>query len=259
MNMKDSSQNRKDNSLLYITTGQYVKIRYKAAPIERRIIGLAIDFFLQILTTIGVFCIGYIIYDGLELDRSIDSNTAEVITTLVLMSIWIMNMVIEYLTKGRSLGKLITHTMVIGDNCAPPTLLQCFLRWLLLNVDVMLVGGILISYKSQRLGDMAAGCHVVMRPSIREQRVSIADDYAFVNNGYQVVYPNVRLLTQHDVEVIGRALYDNRYFSQTSIIAQKVAKKIQVDCDGNYQRFLIQVKNDFNYLTQIEEIQPSKK
>jgi hypothetical protein len=69
----------------------------------------------------------------------------------------------------------------------------------------------------------------------------------------------VRLLTQHDVEVIGRALYDNRYFSQTSIIAQKVAKKMQVDCDGNYQRFLIQVKNDFNYLTQIEEIQPSKK
>lgn len=90
------------------------------------------------------------------------------ISSLILVLVWLVfPWIFEVSTRGRSLGKLITRTRVVRTDLGPISPRHSLVRCLLRLVEISLGFGIpslislLVTRKTQRLGDLAAGTIVV--------------------------------------------------------------------------------------------------
>ncbi|AZR00881.1 RDD family protein [Trueperella pyogenes] len=163
-----------------IITGEGVELELPAATVLSRILAGLIDYGLLaiiVLTLLKNF-IGV-----LELN-SAQARTGAVVA--IALFFWLVPALITASFNGRSLGKIVTRTRVVGLDGATITTNQAFVRATVGIAEIYLSLGLLAtitafaSRRGQRLGDMLAGTYVVRWPSRRvwEPEVSMPRELA---------------------------------------------------------------------------------
>jgi uncharacterized RDD family membrane protein YckC len=152
---------------LEVETPDHVVLRYDLAGAGNRGFAAVLDFLIAsviaftanvILSSAGTFNqASFFVVGGLTL-----------IVTLVL--IWAYFIVLEWLWNGQTIGKRAYRLRVINEDGSPAQFTAVLIRNLLRLVDFLPafygvgVLVIVLSPKSQRLGDLAAGTYVVRAP-----------------------------------------------------------------------------------------------
>ena len=152
---------------LEVETPDHVVLRYDLAGAGNRGFAAVLDFLIASLIAVTAAMIllllgaaspgGLLLFSGLA-----------VIVTLVL--IWGYFILFEWLWNGQTIGKRAYKLRVINEDGSPARFTQVLIRNLLRLVDFLPgfyglgVLVIVISPKSQRLGDLAAGTYVVRAP-----------------------------------------------------------------------------------------------
>jgi uncharacterized RDD family membrane protein YckC len=152
---------------LEVETPDHVVLRYDLAGAGNRGFAAVVDFAIASL----------IVFAALMLLGSVSPENVNsffvlggvaVIVTLVL--IWSYFILLEWLWNGQTIGKRIYKLRVINEDGSPAQFTAVLIRNLLRLVDFLPafyglgVLVIVLSPKSQRLGDLAAGTYVVRAP-----------------------------------------------------------------------------------------------
>ena len=143
-------------------------LRYDLAGGGNRGFAALIDFTIASLIAIGVLTASAVI--AATAGPRTFGATAGFVGLLGLTVIWGYFIVLEWLWNGQTIGKRMCGLRVIGADGAPAGFLAIFIRNLARVVDFLpafygfgLVA-IVLSPRSQRLGDIAAGTYVVRAP-----------------------------------------------------------------------------------------------
>lgn len=206
---------------LKITTSQNVVIDYELATVLERVVGGLFDVFVQFVYTL-LLSITYA-SSQLEYDWTFLVFWLPVLTYSLLFDTFF---------NGRTPGKMLFGVRVISIDGKRAGFTSFFIRWGFRIFDVYLTAGslaiasIFFNKKAQRSGDIAASTAVVkIKPRPIYNPLSI-----YVPKNYQIKWPNVKLLTEQDVQIISELLQHYR-ITGTSFkmneIMNKTRKKIE--------------------------------
>ncbi len=252
-----------------INTAFNVGLDFEIAPFHKRLLAYIIDF---IMMAIYLFAMKSFLYD--ELDLSQENNTGFDILVISL-PLLCYSLITEVLMNGQTLGKKLMMIRVISLEGGEPTLGQFILRWItklfewpflfgyiygssvalfvymfytcFFGIGVVIT--ILISKKSQRLGDMAAGTVVVDARSYMSVQDTIFIDVH--THDYKVSYPEVMRLSDTDINTIKAVLTQSRKTNNhdTSMrVEYKIKEVLGIQSKLSSTDFLEKLLEDYNYL-----------
>ena len=153
---------------LEVETADHVVLRYDLAGGGNRGFAALVDFILATLIFIGAFFM-FSLFAGLVGLQSA-SQYFGIATLLTFAIAWSYFILLEWLGNGQTIGKRIFGLRVIADDGAPAGFTAVLVRNLLRMIDFLpgFYGfgllAIVVSSRSQRLGDLAAGTFVVRAP-----------------------------------------------------------------------------------------------
>jgi len=236
-----------------ITTSQNIDIDYPLADLGTRIVARLIDYGVFM----GLYFVVFIIL-GVFAGMNNNYNSSGVnIGIIIIFGVWgvlyiFYDLVCEIFMNGQSVGKRAMKIKVISLNGARPTVGQYLLRWFFRIIDFGITAGsgalisVIATDKKQRIGDIVAGTTMV---SLKET----ATEFVFGEPpaGYEPVYNQVTLLTDHDVILIHDVI---RNFNRTrnSGLVYKLAVELKKYLNVSYAsevneyQFLEIVLNDYN-------------
>ena len=162
---------------LEVETPDHVVLRYDLAGAGNRGFAAVLDFILALVIAFSAFMLfgfaaGLLGVAGALSEASLSAvGGFTLIVTLVL--IWAYFILLEWLWNGQTIGKRVYKLRVISEDGSPARFTAVLIRNLLRLVDFLPafygvgVLVIVLSPKSQRLGDLAAGTYVVRAPRPR--------------------------------------------------------------------------------------------
>ena len=153
----------------------------------------------------------------------------------------------EYVFNGRTLGKMLLKTQVMTDDCKPPSLLQCLMRWITFPIDMSLIGLILISRKGKRIGDIASGCNVVKSAMGVVGKVSSEGYFDFADPGYKPRHPNAYTLSDKDRELVRKAVHNRLYKAYRKEVAEHISDVLRIVRMEDDLEFLAHIEQDCKY------------
>lgn len=256
-------------STVQIDTAFNVALDLEIAPFHKRLLAYLIDF---ALLAIYMYSMKYLLYTGFELDME---NSVGLDILIVSIPMFIYSLLTEMLLNGQTLGKKLMQIRVVSLEGGEPTAGQFLLRWItkfyewpflfgyiyasrfslvqymfstgFLGVGVVIV--ILITKKSQRLGDLAAGTVVV------DARTSLSiHDTIFIDVGstnYTVTFPEVMRLSDNDINTIKAVLTQARKNHNHDIcirVEYKIKEVLKIESKLSSIDFLEKLLEDYNYL-----------
>ena len=210
---------------LDIQTAQNVPLALEPASAGERILATLADGVVMVawVVLVGVVGFGWI---GIE-------GTPALSILLFALPITLYHLLFEVFLEGRTPGKMLLRTQVARLDGAQPTLSQYLLRWLLRFVDVSATSGIgallavVLTKRSQRLGDLAAGTTVVRR----RQRVRLAEVlYPAAPAGHVPEFPEAEALSDADVRTLRAVLVRLRASkrdARSSALAQRAKAAVE--------------------------------
>ncbi len=224
-----------------ILTGEYVTLSYGKAELVQRIGSVIIDWL-----ALGLAC--YMLFE-IEGFLGIPWGIRSVYEYVIFITLPFVDLFLEYITKGYTLGKKLLGIRIISDECVPPTFLQCFMRWLIFPIDFWVVGLILIGNKGQRLGDMASGCQCICDKENSQEPVDLDEEFNYLSPKYKVRYPEATKLTIKEVETINKVLYHKYYKVHREKTASLVEQKLGIKRTSNStSTFLKKVLYDYKHM-----------
>ncbi len=243
------------------TTSQFVTIDYElASPVYRAVAAFLDVVFLLIYLLIASY---FISANLLDLDMNSVQNRWSLLSIFLLRLPWLLySPVIEYLTNGRSLGKLIMGIRVVKSNGETAGLREYFTRWIFRVVDIW-VGGfgflaLLVSgttEKRQRIGDIMADTVVI---KVKDTQIySLRDVLSIKNSDNHVpTYPTVVRFSDEDMLLIKNTIlrvqrYPNQSNKDFAIeLADETARLIGLEqTPQKRMEFLKTVLQDYVVLT----------
>jgi uncharacterized RDD family membrane protein YckC len=140
-------------------TPEAVQIRPDVAGVGSRTIALIVDTTLQVALLIPVLFLP--LADGLS-----STGEAVVVAIVVFVVLWLYYPAFEWLRRGQTPGKRFQGIRVVRTDGQPAGLAPVLVRNLVRIVDVMMLPflaliSMVVTKRSQRLGDLAAGTMVV--------------------------------------------------------------------------------------------------
>lgn len=234
-----------------IHTAQNVTLEYEVASLGERIVAAIIDN-LILVAWVGALML---LYTATGLRSSV---AFAVLGILAAIPYVFYNLICEVFFNGQSIGKKARHLRVMRLDGTAPSLGDYLLRWLLRVIDTGLpgVGGLVaiitiaVSGRGQRFGDMAAGTTVVSvrpRPAYASPLAPGLETLA----GYQVVFPQVAALADHDVALVRQLLYQataRHNYEILNQVANKVKTLTGIQTDLQDEPFLHTVLRDHAHL-----------
>jgi uncharacterized RDD family membrane protein YckC len=243
------------------TTSQFVTIDYElASPVYRAVAAFLDVVFLLIYLLIASY---FIRTNLLNLDFDSLQNRWSVLSIFLLRLPWLLySPIIEYLTNGRSLGKLIMGIRVVKSNGETAGLREYFTRWIFRIIDIW-VGGfgflaLLVSgttEKRQRIGDIMADTVVI---KVKDTQLYNLKDVLSIKNSDNHVptYPNVIRFSDEDMLLIKNTIlrvqrYPNQANKDFAIeLADETARLIGLqETPAKRMEFLKTVLQDYVVLT----------
>jgi uncharacterized RDD family membrane protein YckC len=152
---------------LEVETPDHVVLRYDLAGAGNRGFAAVVDF---VIASLLVFA-AWMLLSLVPLESPTEPFIAVGVAILVTLGlIWAYFILLEWLWNGQTIGKRIYKLRVINEDGSPAQFTAVLVRNLLRLVDFLPafygtgVVSIVLSPKSQRLGDLAAGTYVVRAP-----------------------------------------------------------------------------------------------
>ena len=186
---------------LEIQTAQNVPLALEPASVGERVLATLADGVVMVAWVVLVAVVGFG-WLGLQ-------GSTALAVLLVVVPLTLYHLLFEVFWEGRTPGKMLLKTQVARLDGAQPTLGQYLLRWLLRFVDVSATSGVgallsvVLTKRSQRLGDLAAGTTVVRR----RQRVRLAEVlYPPAPAGHVPEFPQAEALSDADVRTLRAVL-----------------------------------------------------
>lgn len=211
---------------LLINTPQNVNFEYKLASVGSRGIAFGIDYGIMMLYAIFSFTI----LNQIGLFDSSDNWMVWGVVSLVTLPILLYPLGMETFMEGQSIGKKLMKIKVVKIDGTRATFYQYFIRWICNALDIfMSMGGlglsaIILTQKSQRIGDMAADTTVI---SIKEDIHLKETLFEEITADHQIVYPEVIRLTDQDLNEI-KEIYQTGYRRKNYSIIQALAAKVEI-------------------------------
>ena len=246
-------------SSIRVHTAQNVTLEYEIASLGDRIVAAIIDY--VILIAWAMLCALLLVVPMISSGRTSGSGSgfgplAILLMVLAYAPLVFYNLVCEVFFNGQSIGKKARDIKVMRLDGTAPSIGDYLLRWLLRIIDFQFAGLVAIisiaaSQRGQRLGDMAAGTTVVkVRPTTGfENTLGGLSSIA----GYQVVFPQVAVLADHDVALVRQLLQQASARGNYEIlnqIANKVKSLTGINTDLQDEPFLKTVLRDYAHLAQ---------
>jgi uncharacterized RDD family membrane protein YckC len=145
-----------------VVTGEAVALELRLAQLPTRALALMIDMALQVGALIGLFLVVGAL--GGSLDGTATAALFLVVTVSVIVG---YPLVLETLTRGKTVGKLAFGLRAVRDDGGAIRFRQALARALIEVVEIWLLFGVpalfcsLINPKGKRIGDLAGGTVVV--------------------------------------------------------------------------------------------------
>ena len=229
-----------------IETAQNISIAQNVAGVGERILAFLID---------GLIMLSYVIIMSLIMS-AVNVEDQWVLMMVLGLPLLLYFLLWETFWDGRSPGKASLDLRVVKLNGANPAFSDYLVRWLLRSIDITFSSGsvavvsILLNGKGQRLGDLAAGTTVISERA----KVGLSETLlAEVPDDYRPVYPQVTVLSDHDVQEIKMIYQDSLKHSNFRVIqslASRVSGLLEVEPEERPVQFLGTVLKDYNYFTQ---------
>lgn len=254
-------------AIITIQTPFNIDLEFKVAAFNKRL--------LAWLTDIIIICLYYytmlrFIYPLLGMSEDV-STAARLFITII--PVLVYQLVFELAFNGQTIGKMAAGIKVIDMEGREPTWGQYIIRWILCigNLFVYIVPYIilqqfglmivfmilylpdflcvLISAKSQRIGDIAAGTVVIDKsysPDINETIYLQIE-----NKDYQPLFPQVMRLSDRDINGIRNLLQSRNGRDAdhyTVEVVQRIKTVLKIESDMYPLDFLKQLLKDYNYL-----------
>ena len=230
-----------------ITTSHNVFINFQAAGIGNRAAAYLLDGLFK-----AIFMIGMILLGAFMTKNSTDIG---IITILAFVIILLYSLLMETFFHGQTLGKMVVKIKVMKLDGTEATFSSYLLRWLLSIVDFTMSMGalamimVIVSKNSQRLGDMAANTTVVrIRENVNLEQLIMAD----VDVNYQTRFPQVRTLTDSDIQLVKDLLYafskaEDKMAMYNNIVTakQKFMEKMSIQAEIEAVQFLETLIKDY--------------
>lgn len=149
----------------YVVTGEAVVLETRPTSVVMRMLGALVD----VAVTVVVGLVGLLVVGAVTSDAYLP---AAVVVLLVVLLVGIPTGV-ETLSRGRSLGKLVTGTRVVRDDGGAVGLRHAFARALVGVAEIWTTWGFLafvtslVNAHGKRLGDLVAGTQVVRVRGVR--------------------------------------------------------------------------------------------
>jgi len=243
-------------SELSIVTTQNVNISFKTASVGTRIVSELLDMLVKIAYVVVIIYVFFYLLDIRRLYAGADPWTEGAIMMLFGLPVMLYSLLQESLMEGQTFGKKIMKIKVIKIDGYQAGFGDYLIRWIFRIVELGIGSGvigmvaILVSNKSQRLGDMAAGTAVIsLKRNINIDHTILQE----IDEGYVPIYPLVIKLSDNDVRIIKETFESALRVEDFKLIYQLREKIESVtgikNQSGNDSDFIRTVLKDYNYYT----------
>jgi uncharacterized RDD family membrane protein YckC len=225
-----------------------------------------------VVISLYFYCMLRFIYPLLGRSEGI-STAAELL--VIILPVLLYQLSFELFANGQTIGKMLAGIKVIDLEGQEPTWGQYFIRWLLcignlfvytipyiiISMPAAIIGlmllylpdflSVVISAKSQRLSDLAAGTVVIDKKYASNIGETIYLEIEDKN--YNPVFPQVMRLTDRDINGI-RNLINSKQTGKdpemyTAQVAEKIKKVLSLETSLEPHDLLVQLLKDYNYYT----------
>jgi uncharacterized RDD family membrane protein YckC len=226
-----------------IYTAQNVTIDYKLAGLGDRIAAFVIDSLIMVAYVISVLLL-----------VSAFGQMGIVFQVIVFLPTLLYHLLFEVFMNGQTPGKRQMGIQVKMADGSVPGIGAYLLRWLLSPIDFVMSGGIamasiIISAKSQRLGDLAAGTVVTKIKALDRFNKDFLTRN--VDDTYEPVFDLVKYkINQKDIDLIKEALrvrIANSTYQPSEKLRKQLETRLEVTSDLSTVAFLHTVIKDFEY------------
>lgn len=237
-----------------IPTSFNIELDFETPEFHKRLFAWLID--LAILLAYYLIMINVIQYFSAS-HKSSDKDmpfmyNISAVQLLFFVPILTYHLFFELVMNGQSIGKKLIGIKVIGEDGGRPALHQYLIRWLTRPFDFFFAGlvgllTVVLSKKSQRLGDMAAGT-LVIKTKIQ---TSINDTVFFeLEDAYKPRFPAVMRLSDRDMNTIKSVLSNSQRNSNYDIAARlsdKIRTVLNITEYVEPKEFLEILLKDYNF------------
>jgi uncharacterized RDD family membrane protein YckC len=245
-----------------LDTGFNIEIDFPISPFHRRMFAYILDTMTMIIY--GLLCnkiTGYLP------NKNLSGNTWLII--LIGFPVVLYYPILEILTNGQTIGKKIMGIRVITLDGGHASISQYILRWVFRLADFpfwifgaialgtlpwwlsfLLFSGIacvVISDKSQRIGDIVAGTIVIFTRSNTSWQDTV---FIEIESTYEARYPQVMQMSDKDLnslKTIISTVKKSRNHDLAFRIAERIKLKLQIQGDQDALDFLETLLKDYNY------------
>lgn len=245
-----------------LDTGFNIEVDFPISPFHRRMFAYCIDAMVFYL---------YWILSGRMIEWLTQQSYPEFDWRTVLRSLplLIYYPAMEILTNGQTIGKKIMGIRVITLEGGQASVSQYLLRWMFRTADfplwifvaiwsgelpwyssILVFSGIacvIISDKSQRIGDIVAGTIVIFTRSKTSWQDTV---FTEVEAGYKPRYPQVMQMSDKDLnslKMIIETVKKNNNHELAFRIAERIKWKLNMQGDQDALDFLETLLKDYNY------------
>jgi uncharacterized RDD family membrane protein YckC len=246
-----------------LDTGYNIEVEFEVAPFSKRLLAWLIDVMACWMMTKALAA-------ALKIDSFfVWTDTWDLRGLLVSLPVLFYHLFCELTMNGRSLGKLALRCKVITEDGGQPSIGQYLIRWVFRIIDFPYwilfaavmgvlpwwtaplvfagIASVLISPKSQRLGDIVAGTILINTRNHTSWQDTV---FADLSADYKPMYPQVMQLSDRDINTL-KSIIETVKRKNDHELARRIAERIQtkVNIQSNQYAldFLESLLLDYNY------------
>lgn len=249
--------------LVKLDTGYNIEVEFAVASFSKRLLAWTIDIFACWMLTKALAAITHT--DSFF----VWTQTWELKGLLIGLPVLFYHLFFEIILNGRSPGKLALKIRVITEDGGQPGIGQYLIRWVFRIIDLPYwiamaslmgvlpwwtvplmfsgIASVLITPKSQRLGDIVAGTIVINTYNQTSWQDTV---FTELSTSYKPRYAQVMQLTDRDVNTLKQIIETvkkNGDYEMARKIAQRIQSKIKIETDQYALDFLETLLMDYNY------------